>query len=151
MNTTRQRTTRSQKKWLLISIDIHLFETKTQEDVLSLPLNNLQRSRLIDVFPCGGMRFRVQASANPYMHGGGSLQELMIPLIQYQGKKAGWKGYQAISKTEILLLGDNRLISNNLFSLSFHQSEPCGGKVSLWIVSAYFEDVHDYMINDEHL
>jgi len=84
------------------------------------------------------------------MHGGISLQELMTPLIQYQGKKAGQKGYQAISKTDILLLGGNRLISNNLFSLSFHQTEPCGGKVLPRIVTAHFEDAYGHVISDDH-
>lgn len=119
-------------------------------DVLSMPLKNLHREDLTAVFPRGGMRFRTQGNANPYMHGGVALQELMIPLIQYQGKKAGQKGYQAITKTDILLLGENRLISNNLFSLSFHQTEACGGKVQPRVVIARFEDAQGRVISDEH-
>lgn len=118
--------------------------------VLSMPLTNLQRNDLTAVFPRGGMRFRMQGTYNPYMHGGVSMQELMIPLIQYHGKRAGQKGYQAIKKTDILLLGENRLISNNLFSLSFHQTEACGGKVQPRVVSARFEDTQGRVISDEH-
>lgn len=118
--------------------------------VLSMPLTNLQHPELTAVFPRGCMRFRMQGAYSPYMHGGISLQELMTPLIQYQGKKAGQKGYQAISKTDILLLGENRLISNNLFSLSFHQTEPCGGKVLPRIVTAHFEDAYGHVISDDH-
>lgn len=118
--------------------------------VLSMALNNLQRPDLTAVFPRGGMRFRMQGASNPYMHGGVSLQELMTPLIQYQGKRAGQKGYQAITKTDILLLGENRMISNNLFSLSFHQTEACGGKMLPRVVIAHFEDAHGCVISDEH-
>lgn len=120
------------------------------DGVLSMPLTNLQRPDLTAMFPRGSMRFRIQGGSNPYMHGGVSLQELMIPLIQYQGKKAGQKGYQAISKTDIILLGENRMISNNLFSLSFHQTEACGGKVQPRNVIARFEDALGHIISDEH-
>ncbi len=120
------------------------------DGVLAISLNNLHRPDLTAMFPRGCMRFRIQGSSNPYMHGGVALQELMTPLIQYQGKKAGQKGYQAITKTDILLLGENRMISNNLFSLSFHQTEACGGKVQPRIVIARFEDAQGRVISDEH-
>lgn len=54
--------------------------------ILSMPLTNLQRPDLTAVFPRGIMRFKMQGSYNPYMHGGVSLQEMMTPLIQYQSK-----------------------------------------------------------------
>lgn len=120
------------------------------DGMLSMPLINLKRNDLTAVFPRGSMRFRMQGAYNPYMHGGVSLQELMIPLIQYHSKKAGQKGYQAITKTDILLLGESRLISNNLFSLSFHQTEACGGKVQPCVVIARFEDAQGHVISDEH-
>ena len=118
--------------------------------ILSMPLTNLQRPDLTAVFPRGVMRFKMQGAYNPYMHGGVSLQELMTPLVQYQSKKAGQKGYRAIIKTDILLLGENRTITNNLFSLNFHQTEACGGKVLPRVVNAHFEDAHGHVISDEH-
>ena len=127
-----------------------LRDGKLTNGVLSMPLTNLQRPELTAVFPRGVMRFKMQGAYNPYMHGGVSLQELMTPLIQYQSKKVGQKGYQAITKTEILLLGENRTISNNLFSLNFHQTEPCGGKILPRGVVAHFEDAHGKIISDEH-
>lgn len=127
-----------------------LRDGKLTNGVLSMPLTNLQRPELTAVFPRGVMRFKMQGAYNPYMHGGVSLQELMTPLIQYQSKKVGQKGYQAITKTEILLLGENRTISNNLFSLSFHQTEACGGKVQPRVVIARFEDTQGRVISDEH-
>ena len=125
-------------------------DAEATNDVLSMPLTNLQRPELTAVFPRGSMRFKIQGTNNPYMHGGVSLQELMTPLIQYQSKKAGQRGYQAITKTEIFLLGENRTISNNLFSLSFHQTEACGGKILPRVVAAHFEDAQGKVISDEH-
>ena len=114
------------------------------------PLKNLGREDLDAVFPRGKYRFRIQGGSNPYMHGGLSLQELVIPVIHYQNKKAGQKGFQAIEKAEIELLGENRKISNNLFNLYFYQKQPCSGKVLPRQVEVYFEDVNGKMISDDH-
>lgn len=84
------------------------------------------------------------------MHGGLSLQEMVIPLLRYQNKKAGQKGYTAITKTSVTLLGENRKISNNLFTLHFYQEQPCADKVQPRVVLAYFEDRHGQVISDEH-
>lgn len=115
-----------------------------------LSLKNLGREDLDAVFPRGKYRFRIKGSAGPYMHGGLSLQELVIPVIHYQNRKAGQKGYQAIEKTEIELLGENRKISNNLFSLSFYQKQPCSGKVLPRQAEVYFEDINGKRISDDH-
>jgi len=115
-----------------------------------LPLTAVGREDLTGVFPRGCMRFRLQGGGNSYMHGGLSLQELMVPLIQYQNKKTGQKGFTAIKKTDVILLGDQRRISNNIFTLAFFQKEPCVGKVLPRRITARFEDSSGLMISDEH-
>ena len=115
-----------------------------------LPLTSLGRDDLTGVFPKGGMRFRLQGGSGTYMHGGIALQELMVPLIRYQNKKTGQKGFTAITKTEIVLLGDNRSISNNIFTLAFYQKSACVGKVQPRQVMARFEDDRGEVISDEH-
>ena len=115
-----------------------------------LPLARLGREDLTGVFPRGGMRFRLQGGGGTYMHGGLSLQELMAPLVRYQNKKAGQKGFTAITKTDIVLLGDNRKISNNIFTLSFYQKTPCVGKVQPRQARVLFEDSRGEPISDEH-
>lgn len=115
-----------------------------------LSLKNLGREDLDAVFPRGKYRFRIKGSSSPYMHGGLSLQELVIPVIRYQNRKAGQKGFQAIEKAEVELLGENRKISNNLFSLFFYQKQPCSGKVLPRQVEVFFEDVNGKRISDDH-
>lgn len=84
------------------------------------------------------------------MHGGPSLQEMVVPLIRYQNKRAGQKGYTAITKAEVMLLGESRRISNNFFTLNFYQKQPCAGKVQPRTVLAWFEDAEGRPISDEH-
>lgn len=116
-----------------------------------LPLTAVGREDLTGVFPRGCMRFRLQGGGSSYMHGGLSLQELMVPLIQYQNKKTGQKGFTAIKKTDVILLGDQRKISNNIFTLAFFQKEPCIGKVLPRRIMARFEDGSGQVISDEHM
>ena len=125
-------------------------EPRIDPRAIYMPLNQLGRPDLTGVFPHGCMRFRLQGSNSLYMHGGLSLQELMIPLIHYQNKKAGQKGFTAITKTELVLLGDQRKISNNIFTLVFFQKEPCVGKVKPLQVNIRFEDANGNVISDEH-
>ena len=84
------------------------------------------------------------------MHGGLSLQEMMAPLITYQNKKAGQKGYQAIEKVHVALLSETRRISNNLFTLVFYQQEPCTAKLLPRRVNAVLEDESGAPVSDSH-
>lgn len=120
------------------------------EGAVTISLEELNRPELSAVFPRNCMRFRLQGSGSSYMHGGLSLQEMMVPLLRYQNKKAGQKGYTAIVKTDVMLLGDNRRISNNIFTLNFYQQQPCLGKVQPRTVRMVFEDARGRAISDEH-
>lgn len=117
---------------------------------VNIPLDALNRPDLNAAFPRGCMRFRLQGGNLCYVHGGLSLQEMMVPLLYYQNKKAGQKGFQAAEKTGVLLLGENRRISNNVFTLTFYQEKPCIGKVQPRTVLACLEDARGKPISDEH-
>lgn len=115
-----------------------------------LPLDALSRPELCAAFPHGCMRFRMQGGSSAYLHGGISLQEMVVPLVRYQNRRAGQKGYTAITKPDIELLGENRKISNNLFTLNFYQKQPCGGKVQPRTARVRMEDAAGHPISDEH-
>lgn len=118
--------------------------------VIAFSLDELNRPELKAVFPMACMRFRLQGGASSYLHGGPSLQEMMIPLVHYQNKKAGQKGFTAISKADIMLLGENRRISNNIFTLNFYQKQACSGKVQPRTVLVRLEDETGCAVSDEH-
>lgn len=118
--------------------------------VVAIPLNALSRPDLVAAFPRGCMRFRMQGGGSTYLHGGPTLQEMVVPLVRYQNRRAGQKGYTAIMKPEIELLGENRKISNNLFTLNFYQKQPCGGKVQPRTARVRLEDAVGRPVSDEH-
>ncbi len=125
-------------------------ENVSDERTLSMPLTMLGRPEWACVTPRGDLRFKQQGGASPYMHGGLSLQELVVPLIAYRNRKAGQKGYRAITKADIVLLGENRTISNGIFTLVFYQQEACGGKVQPRTVNARFVDRRGQPVSDSH-
>ena len=125
-------------------------ENVSDERTLSMPLTMLGRPEWACVTPRGDLRFKQQGGASPYMHGGLSLQELVVPLIAYRNRKAGQKGYRAITKANIVLLGENRTISNGIFTLVFYQQEACGGKVQPRTVNARFVDRRGQPVSDSH-
>lgn len=123
---------------------------ETEPAAAAFPLDELGRADLRAAFPPGCLRFRVQGGDSTYLHGGPSLQEMVVPLVQYRNRRAGQKGYTAITKPDVELLGENRKISNNLFTLNFYQKQPCGGKVQPRTVRARLEDASGRPISDEH-
>lgn len=123
---------------------------KMDERLIAHEMTDLGRSDLTAVFPRGCMRFRLQGGDEKYFHGGLSLQEWMIPVLCYQNKKAGQKGFRAISRVEVVLLGENRTISNNIFTLSFYQKEPCTDRTQPRTLLAHFEDANGRAISDAH-
>ena len=79
-----------------------------------------------------------------FVHGGASLQEMVVPVIEYKYLRSGYKSYEqhkdkyVAKPVTIALLSSNRKISNMIFNLNFYQKEavadnyvPCTYKLFL--------------------
>lgn len=80
--------------------------------------------------PRSCLRIKRPGSGENYVHGGASLQELVVPVLRFRNVKAGAKGYVEAKKAQIALLGTDRRITSNLFSLDLYQTEAVAGKVA---------------------
>lgn len=64
-----------------------------------------------------------------FVHGGASLQEMVVPVINYKFLRAGSKGYENnrdkydAKPVSLSLLSSSRKISNMIFSMNFYQKE----------------------------
>ena len=89
-----------------------------------------------------------------FVHGGASLQEMVVPVIQYKYLRSGYKSYEQhkdkydAKPVTIALLSSNRKISNMIFNLNFYQKEavadnyvPCTYK--LFLVDAAGNTISD--------
>ena len=72
---------------------------------------------------------RIKTSGSSlYVHGGISLQELCVPVVQYSNIKSG-KSYIKTEHATINLIDSNHSITSTIFQLKFFQTNGVGGKV----------------------
>lgn len=91
-------------------------------------------SDLTASIPCNINRFKTAGAGINYVHGGASLQEIVIPVLRIKQNRK-----QEIRKVNIVLENSTRKITNNKFNLSFLQKEsisefvkPRTFSISMW-------------------
>lgn len=99
------------------------------------------------MIPQDNIRFKTGGGMN-YVHGGVSLQEMMVPVITFKNMRASNKKFVESSKAKVELISSGRKVSNNMFSLNFYQKEAVGGKVAACTYSVFFTDAAGKPISD---
>jgi len=127
-----------------------LVSPETTADYL-LPVNT---ERIIGGKPMKGyvpqdtVRIKVQGGGENYVHGGMSLQEMVVPVIVYKGMRTGYKEYVEVQNPGLTLISESRKISNLLFSLDFLQKKSVGDKVQSCNYSLHFTNDEGVPISD---
>lgn len=104
--------------------------------------------------PRDNIRIKMKGSGLNFVHGGISLQEMVVPVIEYHFLRNQYKEYTKhkskydTKPVEISLLSANRKISNMIFSLSFYQKEAVGGNREAATYQLYFTDSVGKTISD---
>lgn len=98
--------------------------------------------------PKDTIRMKVQGGGENYVHGGISLQELVVPVIAFKNLRATNKNYVEVKNAELKLLSESRKISNLIFSLEFHQRQPVGDKIQPCTYSIYMTDDEGVAVSD---
>jgi hypothetical protein len=99
--------------------------------------------------PNATIRYRMQGSGVNFVHGGASLQEIVIPLLSFKNKRSGQKGSQAIQKVDIKLTNTTRKITNSIFNLEFFQTEKVEDKVIPRTAVIYMADEEGNVLSNE--
>ncbi len=100
------------------------------------------------------VRIKKKGGGLNYVHGGISLQEMVVPVIEYKYLHSSTKEYQRnkdkidTKPVSLNLLSANRKISNMIFSLNFYQTEPVGGNREAATYQMYFVDAGNNKISD---
>lgn len=100
------------------------------------------------------VRIKMAGGGENYVHGGISLQEMMIPVITYDNVRADSKEFKRNSGkysntyARIQLVGDSRKISNSMFTLNFYQSDQVGGNILPATYEIYMTDANGKIISD---
>ncbi|HPH11012.1 MAG TPA: BREX-1 system phosphatase PglZ type A [Thermotogota bacterium] len=90
--------------------------------------------------PQDTVRIKVQGGGENYVHGGISMQEMVVPVIIYKGMRTGYKKYIEVQNPGLSLVSESRKVSNLMFSLDFLQKQPIGDKVQPCHYTLLFTD-----------
>ncbi|MDD2554955.1 MAG: BREX-1 system phosphatase PglZ type A [Syntrophaceticus sp.] len=128
-----------------------LAETDTElDDTLSISMNYLlgKETSLKALVPKGVIRYRVQGGGANYVHGGASLQEIIVPVIKFKNIR---KDKYKATKVEVKLTNISRKITNRITYLEFFQTELVEDKKLPLRLKLYFVDEEDNRISNENI
>lgn len=104
--------------------------------------------------PRESVRIKKKGGGLNFVHGGISLQEMVVPVIEYHYLRNDSKAYQRnkakydTKPVEVSLLSASRKISNMIFSLNFYQKDAVSDNRSAANYLLYFVDSDDKQISD---
>lgn len=94
------------------------------------------------ILPNGNSRFKIQGWWSNFVHGSLTLQEIVVPIINFKYQKdLKWWMTDFKKEVEIVLSNTSRVINNNMFKLVFHQKEPMTWKLLEWVYRISLWDI----------
>lgn len=101
------------------------------------------------ITPRGANRFEVQGPGANYVHGGSSLQEIVIPVIHFKNERG--KSAREVQKVSVTLTSISRKITNPITYLEFFQTEKIADKTVPCRLKLYFTDEEGNRISNENI
>lgn len=104
--------------------------------------------------PRKSIRIRMKGGGMNYVHGGISLQEMVVPVIEYHHLRNDSIEYRRNKQkydtrpVTVSLLSANRKISNMIFSLNFYQKDAVSANREAATYQVYFTDENGKQISD---
>lgn len=126
----------------------------TAPDTAASYLLPIQLSGVLDGTPVKGYapqdstRIKVKGGGENYVHGGISLQEMVVPVIAFKNLRTSSKQFVELSNAQLGLLSESRKITNLIFSLDFFQRQPISDKVQPCTYTVYMTDDEDRVVSD---
>ena len=126
-------------------------ENRKMDGILNINLDSIIKNdnQLNAYVPKSTIRFKIQGPGVNFVHGGASLQEVVVPLIKFKNIRRGQANSKEIVKVDIKLTSTTRKITNSLFHLSFFQTEKVEDKVVPRTVLIYMADEEGSVISNE--
>jgi uncharacterized protein (TIGR02687 family) len=88
-------------------------------------------------------RMRIQGAGSRYVHGGSSLQEIVIPVLEINKARKS-----DIEQVEVDVSSPSYNITSNTFGVSFYQKNPIGDKILARDLRAAFYTADNLLISD---
>lgn len=120
-----------------------------------MPVKFLDGETEFDGFtPRGSIRIKMNGGGLNFVHGGISLQEMVVPVIDYHHLRNDSMEYKRNKQkydtkpVTVSLLSANRKISNMIFNLNFYQKDAVGANREAANYQIYFVDSSGKQISD---
>lgn len=120
----------------------------TADHMLKIPMKHLNSS-LTAFTPLDNIRMKKQGGGMNYVHGGISLQESVVPVIEFKNMRSTSKKFVDVKKVKIQLISQSRKISNSIFSLDFYQKDAVSGKMAAATYDVYMADSSGKAVSDK--
>ena len=131
-----------------------IMEKGAQPDYL-LPVKFLGGNTEFDGFaPRESIRIKMNGGGMNFVHGGISLQEMVVPVIEYHYLRSDSMEYKRNKQkydtrpVTVNLLSASRKISNMIFSLNFYQKDAVSANREAATYQVYFTDENGRQISD---
>lgn len=99
--------------------------------------------------PKSDIRFKTQGAGANYVHGGATLQEIIVPVVFYKHKRSTYKGYKEKKEVSLRLLNTINKITTEQFMLTFFQVEEVSDEFLGAIYEIYMVDANDNVISNK--
>lgn len=83
----------------------------------------------VGLAPRGIVHYKRPGGTKRYVHGGVSLQELVVPVVGYRRLSASSKEFVDTQTAKLRVLSESRRVTNSLFGIKLLQEEAATGKV----------------------
>lgn len=107
-------------------------------------------SNLYAHIPNSIMRFKTQGSGANFVHGGASLQEVVVPVVQFKNIRKSSKNSVQVEKVKIQPIVLSNKITNTPFKVRMYQTEKLSLNKKLAKYNVYMVDDKDNIISDIH-
>lgn len=120
-----------------------------------LPVNFMKGAAPYKAFaPREQIRLKIKGSGLNFVHGGASLQEMVVPVIDFRHVRSDSAAYKkhaeqyAMKPASVRLLSSGHKVSNMSFSLNFYQVEAVGTGFIPANFDVYFTDAYGNVVSD---
>lgn len=117
------------------------------EHMIKIPMTHMN-SGLTVFTPQENIRMKKQGGGMNYVHGGISLQELVVPVVEFKNMRSTSKKFVEVKNAQLQLISQSRKVSNSIFSLDFYQTEPVSGKIAAATYDIQMTDASGNAVSD---
>ena len=119
------------------------------ENLLKVDMSYILNDKgVFSYMPKSHIRFKVQGEGAKFVHGGATLQELVVPVIAFKNIRSSYKNSIKAKKVNVKLTNEIRKITNNTFTLNFFQTERISEEVTKVELEIYMIDNYKNIISN---